>query len=66
MVNRIEYNVDQAADYVQSAKKETKKAVKYQSKARRVSFKRMLDSGQSVLGEVVRGVSYLSSVSAGN
>ena len=65
MVNRIEYNVDQAADYVQSAKKETKKAVKYQSKARRVSFKRMLDR-QSVLGEVVRGVSYLSSVSAGN
>ncbi|CAB4029610.1 syntaxin-2 isoform X2 [Paramuricea clavata] len=35
MVNRIEFNVDQAADYVQSAKKETKKAVKYQSKARR-------------------------------
>jgi syntaxin 1A len=38
MVNRIEYNVEQAADYVQSAKKETKKAVRYQSKARRVSF----------------------------
>ena len=36
MINRIEYNVDQAADYVQSAKIETKKAVKYQSKARRV------------------------------
>ena len=38
MINRIEYNVDQAADYVQSAKKETKKAVRYQSKARRVGF----------------------------
>ena len=37
MINRVEYNVDQAADYVQSAKMETKKAVRYQSKARRVS-----------------------------
>lgn len=35
MVDRIEFNVDQAADYVQSAKIETKKAVRYQSKARR-------------------------------
>ena len=38
MVNRIEYNVEQAADYVQSAKQETKKAVRYQSRARRVGF----------------------------
>jgi syntaxin 1A len=37
MIDRIEYNVDQAQDYVQSAKSETKKAMKYQSKARRVS-----------------------------
>ena len=36
MVNRVEFNVEQAAEYVQSAKQETKKAVKYQSKARRV------------------------------
>ena len=36
MINRIEFNVDQAADYVQSAKNETKKAVIYQSKARKV------------------------------
>ncbi|XP_028400546.1 syntaxin-like [Dendronephthya gigantea] len=35
MVNRVEYNVEQAAEFVQSAKKETKKAVRYQSKARR-------------------------------
>ena len=38
MVDRIEFNVDQAADYVQSAKIETKKAVRYQSKARRVRY----------------------------
>lgn len=38
MIDRIEYNVEQAVDFVQSAKSDTKKAVKYQSKARRVSF----------------------------
>lgn len=37
MIDRIEYNVEQAVDFVQSAKSDTKKAVKYQSKARRVS-----------------------------
>lgn len=35
MIDRIEYNVEQAVDFVQSAKTDTKKAVKYQSKARR-------------------------------
>ncbi|XP_048369811.1 syntaxin-2 [Sphaerodactylus townsendi] len=35
MVNSIEKNVLNAADYVEHAKEETKKAVKYQSKARR-------------------------------
>ena len=38
MIDRIEYNVDQAVDFVQSAKSDTKKAVKYQSKARRVGI----------------------------
>lgn len=38
MVNSIEKNVMNAVDYVEHAKEETKKAVKYQSKARRVSF----------------------------
>lgn len=38
MINRIEFNVEQAAEYVGSAKLETKKAVKYQSKARRVGL----------------------------
>uniref|UniRef100_A0A670ZV81 t-SNARE coiled-coil homology domain-containing protein n=1 Tax=Pseudonaja textilis TaxID=8673 RepID=A0A670ZV81_PSETE len=36
MVNSIEKNVMNAVDYVEHAKEETKKAVKYQSKARRV------------------------------
>ena len=36
MINRIEFNVEQAAEYVQAAVTDTKKAVKYQSKARRV------------------------------
>lgn len=37
MVNNIERNVMNAADYVEHAKEETKKAIKFQSKARRVS-----------------------------
>lgn len=37
MVNNIERNVVSAVDYVEQAKEETKKAIKYQSKARRVS-----------------------------
>ena len=37
MIDRIEFNVEQAVDYVETAKMDTKKAVKYQSKARRVS-----------------------------
>lgn len=36
MINNIEKNVMNATDYVEHAKEETKKAVKYQSKARRV------------------------------
>ncbi|XP_032100333.1 syntaxin-2 isoform X3 [Sapajus apella] len=35
MINNIERNVMNATDYVEHAKEETKKAVKYQSKARR-------------------------------
>ena len=36
MVNQIEFNVTNAADYVETAKDETKKAVRYQSQARKV------------------------------
>ncbi|XP_019903277.1 syntaxin-1A isoform X2 [Esox lucius] len=36
MIDRIEYNVEHAVDYVERAVSDTKKAVKYQSKARRV------------------------------
>ncbi|XP_072029101.1 syntaxin-like isoform X3 [Amphiura filiformis] len=35
MIDRIEFNVEQSVDYVETAKMDTKKAVKYQSKARR-------------------------------
>ncbi|KAH8854277.1 Syntaxin [Schistosoma japonicum] len=35
MIDRIEYNVEQAVDYIESAKADTKKAVKYQSSARK-------------------------------
>ena len=38
MIDRIEHNVEQAAEFVQKAVVDTKKAVKYQSKARRVSY----------------------------
>lgn len=37
MIDRIEYNVERSVDYVGQAVSDTKKAVKYQSKARRVS-----------------------------
>nr|QQY02456.1 syntaxin 1 [Cryptocotyle lingua] len=39
MIDRIEYNVEQAVDYIESAKADTKKAVKYQSSARKVGVK---------------------------
>ncbi|XP_070498030.1 syntaxin-1A isoform X1 [Chironomus tepperi] len=35
MIDRIEYHVEHAMDYVQTATQDTKKALKYQSKARR-------------------------------
>jgi len=35
MIDRIEYNVEKSVDYIETAKADTKKAVKYQSKARR-------------------------------
>ncbi|KHJ49463.1 SNARE domain protein [Trichuris suis] len=38
MIDRIEYNVEHAKDYVDRAVSDTKKAVQYQSKARRVSL----------------------------
>lgn len=44
MIDRIEYHVEHAVDYVQTATQDTKKALKYQSKARRVSYHSALDS----------------------
>lgn len=49
MIDRIEYNVEQAVDYIETAKSDTKKAVKYQSKARRVSHKSERGSHQLIV-----------------
>ncbi|XP_074932712.1 syntaxin-1B isoform X2 [Phalacrocorax aristotelis] len=38
MIDRIEYNVEHSVDYVERAVSDTKKAVKYQSKARRLNL----------------------------
>jgi len=35
IIDRIEYNVEHSVDYVERAVSDTKKAVKYQSRARR-------------------------------
>jgi len=35
MIDRIEFNIQQSADYITAAKQDTKKAVKYQREARR-------------------------------
>lgn len=43
MIDRIEYHVEHAMDYVQTATQDTKKALKYQSKARRVSEDQRID-----------------------
>lgn len=56
MIDRIEYHVEHAVDYVQTATQDTKKALKYQSKARRVSpvqiFIIIVDAG-SLIGHFV-------------
>lgn len=46
MIDRIEYNVEHSVDYVERAVSDTKKAVRYQSKARRVSRGRRGPVGQ--------------------
>lgn len=38
MIDRIEYNVEHSVDYVERAVSDTKKAVKYQSQARKVKI----------------------------
>ncbi|CAA9996564.1 unnamed protein product [Nesidiocoris tenuis] len=51
MIDRIEYHVEHAVDYVQTATQDTKKALKYQSKARRKKI--MILICLSVLGLVL-------------
>uniref|UniRef100_A0A182I3V4 Uncharacterized protein n=1 Tax=Anopheles arabiensis TaxID=7173 RepID=A0A182I3V4_ANOAR len=59
MIDRIEYHVEHAMDYVQTATQDTKKALKYQSKARRFRKKIMILICLTVLGLIV--ASYVSS-----
>lgn len=39
MIDRIEHNVEKSVDYVETAAADTKKAMKYQSAARKVRTK---------------------------
>lgn len=57
MIDRIEYHVEHAMDYVQTATQDTKKALKYQSKARRKKI--MILICLTILGLCVAG--YVSS-----
>ncbi|XP_023240652.1 uncharacterized protein LOC111639106 [Centruroides sculpturatus] len=43
MIDRIEYHCEHARDYIETAKQDTKKALAYQSKARRVSINLMIN-----------------------
>jgi len=43
MIDRIEHNVEKAVDYVETAAADTKKAMKYQSAARKVGYVVMAD-----------------------
>ncbi|CAG6002245.1 unnamed protein product [Menidia menidia] len=54
MIDRIEYNVEHSVDYVERAVSDTKKAVKYQSKARRKKI--MIIICCVVLGVVIASI----------
>lgn len=61
MIDRIEYHVEHAMDYVQTATQDTKKALEYQSKARRKKI--MILLCLTVLGLIA--ASYVSSTRVG-
>lgn len=48
MVDRIEYNVEHAKEFVDRAVADTKRAVQYQSKARRVSIFFIYESTEQI------------------
>lgn len=52
MVDRIEYNVEHAKEFVDRAVADTKKAVQYQSKARRVCFFSSMNSENKTYGSI--------------
>lgn len=49
MLDNIELNVMHTVDHVEKARDETKKAMKYQSQARKVRFSFCLQTAESVL-----------------
>ncbi|XP_032823358.1 syntaxin-1A isoform X3 [Petromyzon marinus] len=53
MIDRIEYNVEHSVDYVERAVSDTKKAVKYQSKARRMMIVGAIIVTLVVMGAVI-------------
>ncbi|XP_061417879.1 syntaxin-1A isoform X7 [Lethenteron reissneri] len=53
MIDRIEYNVEHSVDYVERAVSDTKKAVKYQSKARRMMLVGAIIVTLVVMGAVI-------------
>ncbi|XP_066145737.1 syntaxin-1A isoform X1 [Euwallacea fornicatus] len=58
MIDRIEFHVEHAVDYVQTATQDTKKALRYQSRARRVSRTlRRVSIGQNCHSRLVRFIS---------
>lgn len=59
MVDNIEVNVGKAVDHVEAAKTETKKAVRYQSKARKVRNSPAAQSDLTITVTVVSAVSFL-------
>ncbi|CAG4911671.1 unnamed protein product [Colias eurytheme] len=56
MIDRIEYHVEHAVDYVQTATQDTKKALKYQSKARRREQGELIDRIEHHVGEATNYV----------
>lgn len=52
MIDRIEYNVEHSVDYVERAVSDTKKAVKYQSQARKVGTRGPLRLPESTAASV--------------
>ncbi|CAG0921993.1 unnamed protein product, partial [Notodromas monacha] len=60
MIDRIEYHVEHAGDYVQAATQDTKKALRYQSKARRYHVEHAGDYVQAATQDTKKALRYQS------